>query len=171
VRILEYLQSDLLRGSVDFSWWATPTAASELTSLTAYCGKVITLQTETLDVEAILCPVSVEDSTQSPSSHTYSAVRAEIIARIGAIVEEVPVFLSLTDTAEADRSVRDVASNIALTPSGMSAIYTALRLALLSHQQLTRSHADASATSTQPIVVVFGFPYLDTLKVRSSLLS
>ena len=170
VRILAYLQSDLLKNAVDFSWWTPPTAASELTSLTAYCGKLITLRTEALDAETILRPVNIE-GPHGPSQHTYSAARAQIITRIGHIVEETPEFLPSHDPARsADLAASgDQASNIALTPSGMSAIYTALRLALLSHQQLSGAKRACTSASddVKPIVVVFGFPYLDTLKVSS----
>ena len=165
VHVLSYLQSDLLQGAVDFSLWSPPAAGSELASLTAFCGKLITLQTDALGEQTLLYPVN-SDAPLSSSPHTSStskphasAARAEIIARIGSIVEETPRFFSQESS--------DLASNIALTPSGMSAIYTALRLALLSHQQLVPADATSDSVSAKPpIVVVFGFPYLDTLKVN-----
>jgi hypothetical protein len=47
----------------------------------------------------------------------------------------------------------------------MAAIFTALRLAVLSYEEL-RGRTFTGGLTIAPSVVVFGFPYLDTLKVN-----
>lgn len=57
-----------------------------------------------------------------------------------------------------------MASHMVLTVCGMAAIFTALRVALaVSTPPSVPHHTTAAAAS--PTVVIFGFPYLDTLKV------
>lgn len=178
VCILQYLQSDLLRGTLDFCWWTAPSLGDEnqpdtvLDQLSAYCGQVVAL----CDKGHVLCDdilptVPIMDPTVkiSPSRVLqYNSHRAEIIARIGALVQEAPRAIPRDGSTESS----DLCSNIALTPCGMNAIYTALRLALLSHQQLIQAAAEKEEGESgligtpPPKVVVFGFPYLDTLKVE-----
>jgi hypothetical protein len=74
--------------------------------------------------------------------------------------------------------------NIVLTVTGMSAIFTAFRAAIIYHSRVLEEQlptppappapqeiADVAPLRSPPDVVVFGFPYLDTLKVRSKVLA
>jgi len=54
----------------------------------------------------------------------------------------------------------DTIDAVAVTVSGMSAIFSAMRLAIEWHRKI-------SPTSSSVKMVVFGFPYVDTLKLLS----
>jgi len=68
---------------------------------------------------------SSSSSSSSSCSRVSSPAYRTVVQRIAAIVEETM-----------DGSSPDEASNVLLTSSGMSAIFTALRLALACHQEM-----------------------------------
>jgi cystathionine gamma-synthase len=80
-----------------------------------------------------------------PTCNTYESLEIEKIikTRIGDIINEDAT----------------IPGTITLTVSGMSAIYTALRIAQKTQQELY------NLTPSSIDIVVFGFPYLDTLKI------
>ena len=69
---------------------------------------------------------------------------------------------SILNHEELDESRRILQSQVIITMSGMSSIFTAFRII---QQAYLREHPDQVSQ-----IVVFGFPYLDTLKVRRTLL-